>query len=93
MSNGIIRLAESQLPSSCLSITGRQRSSFARSCLMVIIPADCWLFLFVVFAPLPLQHLSADVLCKFSMVGLTPVYAACGISSGRLMSLNSFFGS
>ena len=41
MSNGIIRFSKSQLPSFCLSITGRRRSSFAGSCPLENIPADC----------------------------------------------------
>lgn len=68
MSNGIICLAKSQLPSFCLSITGRRHSSYTRSCPLVIIPADCRLILccFSLLLP-PLQRLSADAACRFSL--------------------------
>ena len=92
MSNGIICIAESQLPSSCLSITGGAAPMRGHASWKISLPAAGSSF-FTVFALLPLQHLSADVPCNSSMLGLTPVYAASNSFSGRLMSLVNLAGS
>ena len=73
MSNGIIRLAESQLPSSCLSITRRQRSSITRSCPMVIIPADCRLFLYLYQLSFRYSTIWWTLPVSSAFLGLTPV--------------------